>query len=363
MKRIKIIDGVRGIAILIVVIYHYIYGRAVIDSPLANKLIKSITLGWSGVDLFFVLSGFLIVGILLDTKESSSYFKTFYLRRVLRILPLYYVLLILFLILPKLIPNDELFYSEIPFWSFLTFTQNFFMISRDFGIGWMAITWSLAVEEQFYILLPILVWKLDKKKLVHAFLYLIALAPVISLYYSGIGGYIFPLARSNSILMGGLLAIAYRNQRIKDLLAENFNLIMALFIIFIIGAGMITYKEVGVIGNAFTQLWLGVLYTLFLAICTLRPNKILDVLVSNPILIWFGQRSYSIYLFHWLILSLTHYFLLEHTIPIFTNWNEFYITLLAFGITLVFAELSFRFFESFFISYGRKFHYAGTETP
>lgn len=356
-NRIKIIDGIRGIAILLVIAYHYVFGNAVLDSPLANKLIKFLNLGWSGVDLFFVLSGFLIVGILLDSKGSNTYFSTFYIRRGLRILPLYYILLLLYLILPEFILNDDLFKDSVPFWSYLSFTQNFFMIRHNFGLGWIAITWSLAVEEQFYLLLPALIWKLDKKNLVYTFLVLITLAPIICLYFSGLGGYIFPLARSNSILMGGLLSIAYREKHIKSLLIEHQKIIITLLFMFLVGAGVIILKEIGAPGSTFTQLWLGILYTLFLATCTLFPNKILSSLIENPILIWFGTRSYSIYLFHLFFLKFSHYFILGKYSTEFTNWNELYVTLIAFALTLIAAEVSFRYFESIFLTFGKRFQY------
>ncbi len=169
MRRIKELDGIRGAAILFVLAYHYFSNGAGINNPIGRQFLKLFSIGWSGVDLFFVLSGFLIVGILLDAKSSNNYFSSFYIRRALRILPLYYLLLTLFLILPIFISNDGIFKLTFPFWSYLLFIQNLFMIKFDLGTSWLGVTWSLAIEEQFYLLLPILVWKLDKKRLVYIF--------------------------------------------------------------------------------------------------------------------------------------------------------------------------------------------------
>lgn len=357
MKRIKELDGIRGLAILLVLAYHYFYNGAVIESPLGNQLLKFLLGGWSGVDLFFVLSGFLIVGILIDTKGSSNYFSTFYIRRALRILPLYYLLLALFLILPHFVSNEELFKLSFPFWIYPLFAQNFFMINFDFGTSWLGVTWSLAIEEQFYLLLPLLVLKLNKRRLIHVFICLIAIAPILRVLFDGLGGYIFTFARSDAILAGGLFAIAYRDQKIKSFLTQNINLMIVLFFIFLLGTGALMLKGGMKIGDAFSHLWLGILYCQLLAICVLRPNKITNLFISNQILIWLGTRSYSIYLFHLPVIILVHQFLIGRTSPYYSNWFEFFITLLAMFITFLFAELSFRFFESFFLSYGKKFQY------
>lgn len=362
MKRIKELDGIRGIAIALVLIYHYIYNGAVLDSSLANQLLKLFSLGWTGVDLFFVLSGFLIVGVLLDAKNSSNYFSVFYIRRSLRILPLYYVLLILFLTLPKFISNEELFRHTLPFWSYLSFTQNFFMIKLDLGTSWLGVTWSLAIEEQFYLLLPFLVWKLDRKKLTQVFICLIAIAPIIRVLFDGLGGYIFTFARSDSILAGGLLAIAYRDQKVKDLLTQNAGVLIVLLFIFLSGAAALIFQGFTRIGNAFIHSWMGALYSLLLAICAFRPGKITDIFVSNPVLVWLGIRSYGIYLFHLPILSLVHQFLVGRANPYYSNWNELGATLLSMAVTFIFAELSFRFFEGAFLAYGKSFQYKTDRT-
>ena len=97
---IPALDGLRGIAIILVMLHHFTYYRptAGIDALIGNVVFFV----WTGVDLFFVLSGFLITGILLDTRDSERYFTTFYARRTLRIFPLYYLVLFLaFVVLPK----------------------------------------------------------------------------------------------------------------------------------------------------------------------------------------------------------------------------------------------------------------------
>ncbi len=358
MNRIKELDGVRGIAIFLVLIWHYIacqVSSSILEAS-GGFLLDFLALTWSGVDLFFVLSGFLIVGILLDSKGSSGYFSTFYIRRILRILPLYFVMLLLFIVLSAYVSNEWLFSPSLPLWSYFTFTQNFFMHGFGFGPNWLAITWSLAVEEQFYLFLPLMVWGLKRKQLGYVFLCLICMAPIFRLIFNNLGAYVFPFARSDSILMGGLLAIIYRTPEIKTVLVKNYGYLFGLFLIFLFGAGVLTL-DIPEVGNAFVHLWLGALYSLFLMMCTLRSGRVTDVLVANRFFVWLGLRSYGIYLFHQPVSGMVHQFLNGNVSPGFSNLQEFYATLFALIITFMVAELSFRFFESIFLSYGRKFRY------
>ena len=164
--RIPALDGLRGIAILLVLIVHTISDFHFDHHPVLTWLVRMSRLSWSGVDLFFVLSGFLIGGILLDARDSPNYFKTFYIRRAYRILPLYFVVLILAWLTFESGQLGwlrgawaELFSGRISWWTFFTFTQNIAMalIGPFIGRAGLSQTWSLAVEEQFYLTLPLVV--------------------------------------------------------------------------------------------------------------------------------------------------------------------------------------------------------------
>lgn len=172
-SRVPQLDGLRGLAILLVLIWHYVacqmdpkwgsLGLETFGFRVADTLHALISMTWSGVDLFFVLSGFLLGGILMDHKTSPSFFMTFYVRRVCRLFPLYYLLLLLFG-LTTLAPLSQacpglnwLFDHPLPMWSYATFTQNFQMAFKELiGANWLGVTWSLAVEEQFYLILPLI---------------------------------------------------------------------------------------------------------------------------------------------------------------------------------------------------------------
>ena len=155
MKRCAQLDGVRGVALAMVLVWHCFCCQVDAESPvIVGSVSRAFSLGWSGVDLFFVLSGFLIAGILLDHQKTSNYFRVFYLRRTCRIFPLYFLLLGAFVCLYRtpLAASDSfrwLFENPHPIRSYATFTQNIFMATRgSFGPHWLGITWSLAVEEQ-----------------------------------------------------------------------------------------------------------------------------------------------------------------------------------------------------------------------
>ena len=156
-ERILELDGLRGLAILLVVLCHYItavpHGRS---HSLGSMAGTAMGLAASGVDLFFILSGFLIGGILLDSTGTGSpnYYRTFYLRRFYRIFPVYYLWIALFAVISLVSPQFRL---QTPYWVFLAFLQNYSRHRTAIEVVWFGVMWSLGVEEQFYLLAPPLI--------------------------------------------------------------------------------------------------------------------------------------------------------------------------------------------------------------
>ena len=159
-ERVSELDGVRGIACLLVIADH------VIVSGLPHGILPGRIVPWliGGVDLFFVLSGFLIGGILLDNRSATNYFRAFWIRRIARIWPVYYLLVFSFfavVVARPMLPwpwlDRFLLKDAMPLWTYPTFLQNFAQGASglDGGARWVASTWSLAIEEQFYLLLPL----------------------------------------------------------------------------------------------------------------------------------------------------------------------------------------------------------------
>lgn len=201
--RIPALDGLRGIAILLVLICHLL-AQLKSNSGIFRYAVVAGRLTWSGVDLFFVLSGFLIGGILLDARSSPRYYTTFYARRAFRILPIYAVLLALCSLryLPfHWLPASLGTFSpvEIPWIAYLTFTQNLWMARlADLGLGTLSPTWSLTVEEQFYLTMPVIVRKIPRAKLATVLLSVILGVPVLRVF---IHHFFVPSALACHVLM------------------------------------------------------------------------------------------------------------------------------------------------------------------
>jgi peptidoglycan/LPS O-acetylase OafA/YrhL len=204
--HIPALDGLRGIAVLLVLAVHT-------DRPYTLKpLLQD---GWIGVDLFFVLSGFLITRILLSSRNSAHYFKNFYARRLLRIWPVYFGMLIFVLLCER---YGLLRHQAVNLcWLFLvTLTQNFYIAFNGWNSipDWLGPTWSLGIEEQFYLVWPLLVRKLSLATLKKFCLIVIVLTPLlraaVSIYFHGADGpLVLTFCRLDSLCFGTLLAISY----------------------------------------------------------------------------------------------------------------------------------------------------------
>jgi peptidoglycan/LPS O-acetylase OafA/YrhL len=157
------LDGVRGLAILSVLLYHFV-AQTTAQSPLEAAVNQILGYGLLGVDLFFVLSGFLITGILYDSRAEPGYFRGFYARRALRIFPLYYgVLAVVFFglpLVPALQGSEVAGLREHQAWAWLYGVNVYLAIQGGWVLSYIEHFWSLAVEEHFYLVWPLVVWTL-----------------------------------------------------------------------------------------------------------------------------------------------------------------------------------------------------------
>lgn len=208
-RRIPQLDAVRGIAIL-VVMFHNVYW--LFPSLHFPGVLAS---GWMGVDLFFVLSGFLITGILLDAKGSAGFFRNFYARRCLRIWPLYYaVLLFMFVVVPLFRPalGSMIFERSSPWWAYPFYLQNLLIPHSSGGIGPLGVTWSLAVEEQFYLVWPVMVRYLSRARLRGVCLAVIAASPLVRFFLAteSVNLYTNVFCRLDGLMWGAFVAAVIR---------------------------------------------------------------------------------------------------------------------------------------------------------
>ena len=358
---------------MLVVFHHYISGHIKPDSnPIVEFINATSTLCWSGVDLFFVLSGFLIGGILLDQRNTEGYFKTFYVRRVCRIFPLYFFWLILFVVLSwTLSPflhqawQADIFKPSYPNWAYIFFLQNFFIAKKEiFGPHWLESTWSLAVEEQFYLLVPLLIRFLPTRKLPHVLVAVILLTPLLRLfsylYHPTVFVYVLLPYRADALLMGVLCAYWVRHKRLRGWLEKNQSHLYPALLVLL--AGIIYLSTVHVSGrNSFEMVflgysWLALFYTcLLLIVVTAKKGMIVSVMRISA-LRHLGIIAYGVFLMHLAINGLAHGLFPGKDLSI-NNLSDGAVTLAAFLMTLLLATLSWRFFEKPIIDWGHSFSY------
>src|SRR6266853_670821 len=284
-------DGLRALAVLPIMCFH-----AAKSLRSLNLQFSPASVGWIGVDVFFVLSGFLITGILLDMRNSPHYFWNFFVRRTLRIWPLYLLVLILvFGIVPIVRPDygPVIFGGSKPWWSYLIFMQNLLVHDRVGGTGPLAVTWSLAIEEQFYVVCPILCFFLNRKQLKSVLFALILFCPALRMWmllnnFSGITIYQNTLCRFDTLAMGSLLALLVR-ERLPNLR------ILATVLFFLSLAGVMLRSHSWVWRDSFA----GMLVSSVLVFC-LMPTQWTSGLrvLTNPVLRYIGKISYGLYLLH-----------------------------------------------------------------
>jgi peptidoglycan/LPS O-acetylase OafA/YrhL len=221
-EHIPVLDGLRGVAIALVLVYHFSQAAGV---PKESKgwFAHIAGVGWSGVDLFFVLSGFLITGILYDIKESPTYFRSFFARRILRIFPLYYgLLIVVFGIIPLVAPSlaaEAQPVADRQGWLW-AYGANFCLAREGPGsltAGWCRLShfWSLAVEEHFYLVWPLVVYLLGRRSLLYfcGAVMVVALTLRVALVWAGrspMAIVVLTPCHMDTLALGAFVALAAR---------------------------------------------------------------------------------------------------------------------------------------------------------
>jgi peptidoglycan/LPS O-acetylase OafA/YrhL len=376
LAHIPELDGLRGLAIVLVLIWHYFVSPLQPNSSwLGWPILKwSLILTWSGVDLFFVLSGFLLAGILLDNKGAVNYFRAFYTRRVCRIFPLYFLWVFLFIglsliVLPRVTPGASigaLFTGALPVWSYLTFTQNFVMAHiGGFGAEGLGITWSLAIEEQFYLILPFIIYFIPEKKLPYLLVPLALMAPIVRLlfYYfgtqSGFAGTVLMPGRTDALLVGVLCAYFIRQKGITQFLAAKIKFLYGVLAVFLLGT--VFFILLSPFTTSFGMLalgysWLALLYACFLLIAITEKKGPVTSLLRAKFLQDLGRIAFGVYLIHQTINSLSHSLLLNQ-IPRMSTVYDVLVTLGALAATILIAYISWSVFEKPIVAWGRSVRY------
>jgi len=327
------LDGVRGMAILLVLAVHTV--------P------RFVPLGWTGVVLFFVLSGFLITGILLDGKSSgvagARYFRVFYLKRSIRIFPIYYLTLLAVFVVGGLMDWPR---SDLPW--YLSYLQNFKinwdpLAPKPEFPAFMNQTWSLAVEEQFYIVWPWPVFCLNRRQLAGVCVGFLTCAPFLRLYlstYHPATQYYYTLLPSqlDSLAAGALLAIVVREMSLPALRRA------AVWFTCLCAAGVILFL-MNPANDPLRRSMLPYFFVAAVALPILFPGGPLAKFCRASPLRYFGKISYGLYLYHPIVYHLTPAMLNRYP-SLRASLGEFGEGLIGLSVSLAVSALSWHWFES-----------------
>lgn len=371
LQRVPELDGLRGLAILLVLIWHYDLAWLNFPlGPLAGPLGLILGLTWSGVDLFFVLSGFLIGGILLDNRDAPHYFKAFYTRRIFRIFPLYFLWLAIFVLIVLLVPSSApatpaawLWGAPLPWWSYVTFTQNIVMSwTGAWGTNWLAITWSLAIEEQFYLLLPFMIRRISPRWLPRVLVVCIVAAPFLRyiLYqvapYPELATLMLMPSRADALMLGVLCAWLIRQEQFRRRLIAHARWLyvsIGLFAGVLVSIVFFSTREGFVVWG---YLLLAGLYASILLMVVSQPYGWVARFFRMRWLRGLGLIAFGVYLFHQAIRGLS-YGLILHQTPQLQSWADLLVALLALSLTVFIARLSWRHFEKPLVAIGQATRY------
>jgi peptidoglycan/LPS O-acetylase OafA/YrhL len=350
------LDTLRGAAVLMVLFFHAFGFEYGLDglSGISKVFVATTLPGWVGVNLFFVLSGFLITGILLDTKTRSDYYKRFYLRRALRILPLYYGILVLLLILSRTRLIDR-----PASWPFLLLSSVYLAnVTALFGVPMQfGVLWSLAVEEHFYLLWPTLVRFLSRRRVALSGVVVCAICLGLRVLYYEKGyntgnGYTWLVA--DGLAMGATLAAVMRGpwgtrSNLKRIALLCIGISLGTFIF---GSPFGIFRASRFLGVTVRETPLNLFFVGVLATMLLLGTSRWKSLVCRPVLQFFGEISYGVYLLHMLVFEfLDHLWGAQHAAAREKGHIGFMLLRFAVGgaLTVAIAYLSRWYFEQPFL--------------
>ena len=310
-RHLPALDGLRGLAILLVLFHHF---TILVPSTPAEAGLKRVSaVGAYGVDLFFVLSGFLVTGILLRTKGRPGFLKNFYMRRILRIFPLFYLLLAaVFLILPQLDFLKGNWHVNPGDWAWYAFFASNFLVALkgNFNDSFVGVSWSLAIEEQFYVVWPWIVARFGTrglKRLLWAVIAgaLLARCVLWSLGASSLQIYVLTLTRIDSIAFGALAALCLGEEKSVLFLGRSRKMLAvsgtALVLVFCLGWFDVRSTPM----NTFLYTLIAFFFTQLLVLAaSAGADDWAGRFFSQPFLRLAGKYSYAIYLFHMPLKSL-----------------------------------------------------------
>jgi len=356
MKHIKPLDSLRAVAVFLVILSHWLPAR---------HFINKVPNGAIGVDIFFVLSGFLITRILFESRLKAEQlsiskitaFKNFFFRRALRIFPIYYLTIFTLFIFHEWTGTN----IKSAFIYFVTYTSNFYFFQLQAWDGMISHFWSLAVEEQFYLFWPWIILFLNKKYLPQVILFFIAIG-ICSQYllHEMELGDIFTTSCFDAFGFGALLSwlTIFKPQALMLFYKIIRWLALACFIVFMIGV--------------FQQQWIYIPLRTLVSVIALwmityivymdkeqRPLQ-LSFILNNKLLLFIGKISYGVYLYHRILPSLTTEVLnryINNHLPLASKHIIYVLFMENFILLILLAWLSWNIIEAPLLKLKKYFTY------
>lgn len=368
-------DGLRGLAILLVILFHL----ALTVRATWKPLLPFLYFGWSGVDLFFVLSGFLIGGILIDHRNSGNYFGAFYARRFFRIIPIYALILAVYGLLwamggairALLVSNIG---PPMNWYAYATFTNNFWVAHNNSMFAFLPVSWSLAVEEQFYLTLPLIVRLVPPKHLGKVVLGVILVTAGLRAeacwfrFVTQNQAYVLPWFRADALMIGVGCALLSRNEQCMRFTRKNtwllyFALAFLALAIYRTGTALPnsdagTRTPVMIYGLTLIALF----YAGLLFLPLIAPGHLPASLMRLRPLRAVGKVSYCVYLLHEALI-VTVVATLPDILGKDTGMTRWASGFLSVAVVFAVAQLSWKLLESCMLKIGHRFRYDASKVP
>lgn len=359
-SRVPALDGLRGLAITLVLAMHFVHAPESVWWGVALDRVAH--MGWIGVDLFFVLSGFLITGILLDTKARPGYYRSFYARRVLRIFPLYFTYLAVILLLPRtgglarwlgapyLAEHQTWFWTHTVNWLIAFEGVTDYAVQSGFGA-----LWSLSIEEQFYVLWPFIVAVLSRRSLGRLAIGVVIAGLVFRIGLAWLGApmavlYNATLTRLDPLAIGALLAVLAREGGLARYWERLALAVCGVAVLALIIVAMAQFsRHPAELVFAATVPAVAVAWGMVLLHSLVRRGRWQQAMVSQP-LRTLGKYSYAIYLLQAKVIHvLTHNGLTPERL------GGVVYAALGVGVTFTLAWTSWHLLESRFLALKLRF--------